>query len=61
MRGDVEICRDAGAWRVGVEGEPLLQGAYRTLEEAIETAWGVAARLKVAIHVARDRAGAAAA
>ena len=59
MHGNVEICQHAGAWRVGFEGEPLLQGAYRTLEEAIETAWGVAARLKVAINVGRDRAAAA--
>ncbi len=61
MRGDVEICHESDAWRVGIEGEPLLQGAHRTLEEAIETAWGLAARLKVAISVGKDRAGPAAA
>ena len=56
MHADVEICRQSDAWRVGIEGEPLLKGAYRTLEEAMEVAWGVAARLKVAIHVGQDRA-----
>ena len=55
MYGDVEICHHHGAWRVGIEGEPLQQGAYRTLEEAIEVAQGMAARLEVALHVAQDR------
>ena len=56
MHGNVEISRDANRWRVGVEGEPLLQDAFRTLEEAIDTAWGIAARLRVAITVGKDRA-----
>jgi hypothetical protein len=48
MRGDVEICHEHGAWHVGIEGESLLQEGYRTLEEAIDIAWGMAARLRVA-------------
>jgi hypothetical protein len=56
MHGDVEICHQREGWRVGIEGEPLLQGGYRTLEEAMDIAWGVAARLKVALHVGKDRA-----
>jgi hypothetical protein len=55
MYGDVEICHQRDAWRVGIEGEPLQQGGYRTLEEAIEVAWAMAARLKVALHVGKDR------
>lgn len=55
MHGDVEICHQRGAWHVGIEGESLLQEGYRTLEEAIETAWGMAAKLKVALHVGKDR------
>lgn len=58
MRGDVEICHQSGSWRVGIEGQPLLNGGYRTLEEAMETAWAIAARLSVALHVGGDRAGA---
>jgi hypothetical protein len=42
-------------------GEPLLHGAYRTLEEAIETAWSMAFRLNSAITVGKDRIGPAAA
>ncbi len=59
MQGNVEISQDAHRWRVGIEGEPLLQDAYRTLEEAIDTAWGLAARLRVAVTVGKDRAVAA--
>lgn len=59
MHGDVEISQDANRWRVGIEGEPLLQDAFRTLEEAIDTAWGIAAGLRVAITVGKDRAVAA--
>lgn len=54
MHGNVEISQHANRWRVGIEGEPLLQDAFRTLEEAIETAWGIAARLRVAITVGKD-------
>jgi hypothetical protein len=61
MSGDVEICRQANSWRIGIVGEPLLHGAYRTLEEAIETAWSVAFRLNSAITVGKDRIGPAAA
>lgn len=56
MYGDVEICHQRDAWRVGIEGEPLQQGGYRTLEEALEVAWAMAARLKVALHVGKNRA-----
>jgi len=59
MHGDVEISHQRDAWRIGIQGEPLLQGGYRTLEEAIDTAWGIAARLRVAITVGKDRAVAA--
>jgi hypothetical protein len=50
MHGAVEISHHHDAWRIEVEGEPQ-QGRYRTLEEAIDTAWGIAARLRVAITV----------
>jgi hypothetical protein len=56
MVGDVEICHERGAWHVGIEGESLLQEGYRTLEEAIDIAWGMAARLRVALHVGKDSA-----
>jgi hypothetical protein len=56
MRGDVEICHQRGAWHVGIEGESVRQDGYRTLEEAIEIAWGMAAKLKVALHVGKDPA-----
>lgn len=59
MQGNVEISQDANRWRVGIEGEPLLQEVFRTLEEAIDSAWGIAARLRVAITVGKDRAVAA--
>jgi len=59
MHGAVEICRMRDTWRIGIQGEPLLQGGYRTLEEAIDTAWGIAAQLRVAITVGQDRAVAA--
>jgi hypothetical protein len=58
MRGDVEICHQHDEWRVGIEGEPLQEGGYRTLEEAIEVAWAMAARLKVELHVGKERASA---
>jgi len=61
MSGDVEICRQAGAWRIGIVGEPLLVGAYRTLEEALETAWCIAVRAGSSISVANDRITSAAA
>jgi hypothetical protein len=54
MHGDVEIWHQRGTWHVGIEGESLLQDGYRTLEEAIEVAWGMAARLRVAVHVGKD-------
>jgi Uncharacterized protein conserved in bacteria (DUF2188) len=56
--GDVEICHHRGAWRVGIEGGNLLADSYRTLEEAIEVAWAMAARLKVELHVGKERASA---
>ena len=56
--GDVEICHQHDAWRVGIEGENLLADSYRTLEEAIEVAWGMAACLKVALHVGKEPAAA---
>ena len=56
MYGDVEICHQHGAWRVGIEGDSLLADGYRTLEEALEVASGMAAGLKVALHVGKDRA-----
>ena len=56
--GDVEICHLSGAWRVGIEGGNLLADSYRTLEEAIEVAWGMAACRKVALHVGKDPAAA---
>ena len=34
---------------------PCSRTRYRTLEEAIDTAWGIAARLRVAITVGKDR------
>ena len=55
MNGDVEICHQPDGWRVGIEGQPPQQGGYRTLEEAIEVAWAMAARLKVALHVGKGR------
>lgn len=55
MSGDVEICRQASGWRIGIVGEPFLYGAYRTLEEAIENAWSIAARAGAAITVGKDR------
>ena len=58
VRGDVEICHQHGAWRVGIEGENLLADGYPTLEEALEVAWGMAARLDVALHVGKDPASA---
>lgn len=51
MHGAVEITHQRDAWRIGIQGEPLLQGGYRTLEEAIDIAWGIAARLRVAVTV----------
>jgi hypothetical protein len=50
MHDEVEISHHHDAWRIEVRGEPQ-QGGYRTLEEAIDTAWGIAARLRVAITV----------
>ena len=58
VRGDVEIYHEHDAWRVGIEGDTLLADSYRTLEEAIEVAWGMAARLEVALHVGKDPASA---
>ena len=55
MHGAVEITHERDAWRIGIEGEPLLKGGYRTLEEAIDIAWGIAARLRVAITVGDAR------
>jgi len=55
MQGDVEICHQRDGWRVGIEGDSLLAGGYRTLEEALEVAWAMAARHKVALHVGKDR------
>jgi hypothetical protein len=55
MHGDVEVCYVRDAWRVGIEGEPLQPGGYRTLDEAIEVAWAMAARLEVALHIGKDR------
>jgi hypothetical protein len=55
MHGDVEICQQSEAWQIGIEGANLLQGSYRTLEEAIEVAWGMAAVLKVALSVGKER------
>jgi hypothetical protein len=59
MHGDVEVCHERDAWRVGIEGEPLQPGAYHTLEEAIEVAWVMAARLDVALHIGKERGGGA--
>jgi hypothetical protein len=59
MHGDVEVCHERDAWRVGIEGEPLQPGAYHTLEEAIEVAWAMAARLDVALHIGKERGGGA--
>jgi hypothetical protein len=55
MHGNIEICHERDAWRIGIQGQPLQQDRYRTLEEAIDTAWGLAARLRVAITVGQDR------
>ena len=55
MHGAVEITHQRDGWRIGIEGEPLLQGGYRTLDEAIDNAWGIAARLRVAITVGNSR------